>query len=82
MTSPSNLDFQIEKKKNPALAPIILLTLELFQGSSKVMMKLILESYTLVTLYEEFIIFKVVLVMNKLTVIVFFYYYSEILETE
>lgn len=46
------------------------------------MMKLILESYTLVTLYEEFIIFKVVLVMNKLTVIVFFYYYSEILETE
>lgn len=71
MTSPSNLDFQIEKK-NPTLAMIILLTLELFQGSYKVMTKLILESYTFVTLYEEFIIFEAVLVMNKLTVIVFF----------
>lgn len=71
MTSPSNLDFQIEKK-NPTLAMIILLTLELFQGSYKVMTKLILESYTIVTLYEEFIIFEAVLVMNKLTVIVFF----------
>lgn len=58
MTSPSNLDLQIEKK-NPTLALSILLTLELFQGSYKVMMKLILESYTFVTLYEEFIIFEV-----------------------